>query len=65
MTIDFADIQSIAFSSITNDRITVKLDLKRGEDLGLKIRRRSGFAGQMNVGVYRILAEEVSRIDFK
>jgi len=65
VTIPFEEIQSASFTTIANDRIKVKLDLRQGNDLTLNIRRRSGFAGQMEVGVYRIKAEDVSRIDFK
>lgn len=65
VTIDFNDIASASFKSLANDRIKVALDLKSGEDLFLQIRRRSGFAGQMKVGVYHIRAEDVARIDFK
>lgn len=65
VTIAFEDIQSATFHGIANDRIKVVLDLKEGKDLTLQIRRRSGFAGQMEVGVYRIRAEDVARIDFQ
>lgn len=65
VTIAFEDIQSASFKSLANDRIKVVLELKEGRDLTLLIRRRSGFAGQMEVGVYHIRAEDVARIDFK
>jgi len=64
VTIAFEDIQSAAFKSMANDRIKVILDLKTGKDLTLHIRRRSGFAGQMDVGIYHIRAEDVARIEF-
>jgi len=65
VTIPFEEIQSASFTTIANDRIKVKLDLKQEKALTLNIRRRSAFAGQMEVGVYRIKVEDVSRIDFK
>ncbi len=65
VTIAFEEIQSATFHGMANDRIKVVLDLKAGKDLTLHIRRRSGFAGQMEVGVYQIRAEDVARLDFK
>jgi len=65
VTIAFEDIRSASFKSLANDRIKVVLELKEGSDLTLLIRRRSGFAGQMEIGVYHIRAEDVARIDFK
>jgi len=65
VTIAFEDIKSVSFKALANDRIKVVLGLKEGRDLALQIRRRSGFAGQMEVGIYHILAEDVARIDFK
>ncbi|PLY02898.1 MAG: hypothetical protein C0624_07530 [Desulfuromonas sp.] len=65
VTIAFEDVRSASFKSLANDRIKVVLELKEGRDLTLLIRRRSGFAGQMEVGVFHIRAEDVSRVDFK
>lgn len=65
VTIAFEDIQTATFKSIVNEKIKVALSLKEGKEMTIDIRRRSGFAGQMDVGIYRIKAEAVSRIDFK
>ncbi len=65
VTLPFEDIRTARFTSLANDRITVELALADDKDLTLKIRRRSGFAGKMDVGIYRIRAEDVARIDFE
>ena len=65
VTIPFEDILSASFKSLANERITVELALADDKELTLKIRRRSGFAGKMEVGVYHIRAEDVARIDFE
>ena len=65
VTIPFEELKSVSFKSLANDRIKVQLALKKGKDFSVHIRRRSGFAGQMEVGVYHILAEDVERIVFQ
>ena len=65
VTVAFEDIEVVEFKSMANEMITVALALKGDKELVVKIRRRSGFAGQMDVGILHIRAEDVARIVFQ
>lgn len=64
LRISFEDIRSVEFGQEKSNWVPATVQLKRGDEVGLKIRSSLTFYGRTPVGIYDIRARDVARIQF-
>lgn len=63
MTVFFRNIERADFVAIEGDDVTVKLKLKGGESLELKLRNRRIFYGATSYGAFQVRARDIASIE--
>lgn len=63
MTVFFRNIQRAEFGQADGDDLPVRLFLKTGESLEIKVRKRHIFYGSTSFGALQIRAREISKIE--